>query len=98
MTNDVVLISLYVDERKKLDQDEQYTSDVTGKKIRTVGNKWHEFQIKHFQNNSQPFYVFVGHDNLNPLHETAAYDTDVDKYVKWLKEGVEQYEEMKNVD
>ncbi len=96
LSNDVVLISLYVDERKKLDEDEQYTSKVTGKRIRTVGNKWHEFQIKHFQNNSQPLYVFVGHDSLIPLHESTAYDTDVEKYVNWLKKGIEKFKETNN--
>src|SRR5690606_40708479 len=40
LKNEVVLISLYVDERKKLPEDEQYISETTGKKIRTVGNKW----------------------------------------------------------
>jgi thiol:disulfide interchange protein DsbD len=95
LKNDVVLISLYVDERKKLEEDEQYISEVTGKKIRTVGNKWHEFQIKHFKNNSQPFYVFVGLDNLIPLHESAAYDSDTEKYINWLSRGLEAFEKKK---
>jgi thiol:disulfide interchange protein DsbD len=91
LRDEVVLISLYVDERKKLPEEEQYVSETTGKTIRTVGNKWSDFQIKHFQNNSQPYYVMLGHEDLEPLHETAAYDPDIDRYIEWLREGVSEF-------
>ncbi len=94
LRNDVVLISLYVDEREKLPKDEQYVSPVTGKKIRTVGNLWSEFQIKHFQNNSQPQYIFLGHDNMEPLNGSTAYDPDIEFYIDWLEEGVERFQKQ----
>ena len=94
LRNDVVVISLYVDLLKKLPEDEQYVSDVTGKKVKTVGNKWSEFQVKHYQNNSQPQYVIIGHDSKKPLVEPTAYDPDVEKYLNWLKSGIKEFEEQ----
>lgn len=93
LRNDVVLISLYVDERDELPKEEQRVSDVTGKKIKTVGNKWAEFQYKHFQTQSQPQYIILGHNDMKPLTPSTAYDPDIPKYVKWLKDGIAKFEE-----
>lgn len=96
LRNEVVLVSLYVDLQTKLPENEQYTSDVTGKRIRTIGNKWSEFQVKHYQTNSQPQYVIIGHDSMEPLLPTTAYDPNVSKYLAWLKEGIRKFEISKN--
>jgi thiol:disulfide interchange protein DsbD len=90
IANDYVLTSLYVDYREKLPEDEQYVSSVTGKKIRTIGNKWSDFQISRFQRNSQPHYVILGHDE-QPLVEERGYDTDIKAYTDWLKSGLEAF-------
>ena len=91
LQEDVVLISLYVDEKTELPDDEQYTSEETGKKVKTIGNKWADFQIKHFRSNAQPQYILVGHDNLEPLNGSTAYDPDIDFYVDWLEEGISKF-------
>jgi len=92
LRNDVVLISLYVDERKKLPEDKQYVSKITGKKVKTIGNKWSEFQVKHFKNNSQPQYIILNHNSMKPLIEPTAYDPDIDKFIDWLQRGIEKFE------
>ena len=84
LRNDFVLISLYVDERERLPESEQGISEITGKKIKTVGNLWSEFQALHFQTNSQPYYVVIGHESMDALTEPAAYDPDIEKYIDWL--------------
>ena len=94
LKDDVVLISLYVDERKELPENLQYTSGVTKKKIRTVGNKWSEFQIKHFRSNTQPYYVMIGHNSLEPLNGSASYDPDVELYRDWLLEGIAKFDKV----
>lgn len=91
LNEEVVLISLYVDEKTKLPESEQYVSDETGKKIKTVGNKWADFQITHFGSNAQPQYVFVNHSDLKPLNGTTAYDPDIPFYLDWLEEGVKAF-------
>lgn len=90
IANDYVLTSLYVDFREKLPEEEQYVSSVTGKKIRTIGNKWSDFQISRFQRNSQPHYVILGHDE-QPLVEERGYDTDIKAYTEWLKSGLKAF-------
>ncbi|GAB5556557.1 MAG: thioredoxin family protein [Schleiferiaceae bacterium] len=91
LAENVVLISLYVDERALLPENEQTVSETTGKKIKTVGNKWSDFQASNFGANSQPYYVILGHDSLEPLIEPAAYDPDIDKFANWLDRGVEAF-------
>ena len=46
LLNDVILASLYVDERTLLPEDERVYSEALGRNLRTVGNKWTAFQIE----------------------------------------------------
>ncbi|UTW64851.1 thioredoxin family protein [bacterium SCSIO 12643] len=94
LRNDYVLISLYVDEKQKLPEEDQFISDVTGKKVKTVGNKWSEFQIRKFKSNTQPYYVVLDHEEKQ-LHEHAAYDPDIPKFIDWLERGKKIFEEGK---
>ena len=71
LKEDYVLISLYVDDKKKL--SEPYISDFDGKKKRTIGNKWADFQAKNFDNNSQPYYVLLSHDGEQLLTNPTGY-------------------------
>jgi len=91
LKNDVVLISLYVDDKKELPESEQYISETTGKEIETVGNKWSDFQIKHYKANAQPYYVLIGNEGDN-LNKPTAYDPDIKSYLSWLKEGIKSYQ------
>ncbi|MCT4588443.1 MAG: thioredoxin family protein [Carboxylicivirga sp.] len=88
LANDYILVSLYVDDRKKL--DEPYVSEVTGKKIRTVGQKWAEFQLERYQQQGQPYYVIID-EKENTLNNPVAYDPDIEKYKNWLDDGLEKY-------
>ncbi|MCF6349917.1 MAG: thioredoxin family protein [Flavobacteriaceae bacterium] len=87
LKNDIVLISLYVDLVKPLPKEEQYISETTGKKIRTYGNKWSDFQMKKYKANAQPYYVLINHNEEN-LNLYTSYNPDIDKYYNWLKEGI----------
>lgn len=91
LKNDLVLVSLYVDYRKKLPIDEQFVSKETGKKIITIGNKWSDFQMKHYKANAQPYYVILNHDSMIALNGFTSYDPNVELYAKWLKEGVAKF-------
>lgn len=90
LKNDVVLISLYVDDKKELPENEQYVSETTGKKIKTIGNKWSDLQIKTYKANAQPFYVIVDHNSAN-LAEPSAYNPDIDNYYNWLNKGIKNF-------
>ncbi|HEX8016941.1 MAG TPA: thioredoxin family protein, partial [Flavobacterium sp.] len=90
LKNDVVLISLYVDDKKELPESKQYISETTGKKIKTIGNKWSDLQIKTYKANAQPFYVIVDHNSAN-LTEPSAYNPDIEEYYNWLQSGIQNF-------
>ena len=93
LTNDVVLVSLYVDERKALPASEQREEMYGGKsfKIKTVGNKWSYLQASEFNTNSQPFYVLLDHDG-QPLSEGVGYDPDPEVFVDFLERGLQRFQ------
>ncbi len=93
MKNEYVIAALYVDYRKKLPEEEQYVSEVTGKKIRTEGNKWSDFQIRRFKRNSQPHYVLLDHDEKE-LVPSKAYEPDIKAYAAWLKNGLDGFQQQ----
>ena len=94
LKTDYVLISLYVDEKTPLSESEQYVSETTGKKIKTVGNKWSDMQIREYGTNAQPYYVVLDH-NEKQLHEHAAYDPDIAKFTEWLERGKKIFKDQK---
>ncbi len=95
LREELVLISLYIDDKKELPKAAQYVSETTGKKIRTIGNKWSDFQIREYRANAQPYYVLVDPEG-NKLGEPKAYDPDVESYLAWLQNGVEYYNQGYN--
>ncbi len=82
LNDSIVLISLYVDDDKKL--DEVYTSEHSNKKIRNVGNKWADFQIVNFQQNSQPLYVMTT-NNQEVITKPRPFVEGVDSYLEFLR-------------
>ena len=95
LKNDIVLISLYVDDKRALPVEDQYTSSINGKKVSTIGKKWSEFQIEKYKANAQPYYVLLDH-NGNNLNEYSAYNPDIEDYLAWLNEGIENFQTKKD--
>lgn len=65
LQNEVILVSLYVDDKEALPENEQTSIDMGNgqkKKIKTIGDKWSLFQQINFNNNSQPHYVLISPD------------------------------------
>ena len=95
LTNDYVLVSLYVDLRKELPEHEVYISKETGKKIRNVGQKWADFQLSRFHIQGQPYYVLMtpGEEVLNA---PMAFNLNVEEYKQWLAEGLTLFKNKAN--
>ena len=91
LKNEVVLISLYVDDKKELAENEKYVSKETGKKIKTIGNKWSDFQITKYKANAQPYYLILNTEGNTLSDEPASYDPDIDLYEKWLRNGIDKF-------
>ncbi|SHI77254.1 thiol:disulfide interchange protein DsbD [Mesonia phycicola] len=90
LKNEMVLISLYVDAKESLPENEQYTSKTTGKRIRTIGNKWSDFQIREYGANAQPYYIMLDHEE-NRLNKPVGYTPDVEEYASWLQKGIDSF-------
>ena len=92
LKNDVVLISLYVDDKRDLPEGEQFISESTGSTIETVGDKWADFMISKYKTNTQPLYVLtdLSGKSLNELQPTISY-TNVEEYKSWLEKGVSKF-------
>ena len=82
LNDDFVLVSLYVDDREKL--EEILISSKRQKKLRTIGNRWADFQIVNFDQISQPLYVMV-----TPQEEVVTMPRE-------YKEGIEDYYDYLN--
>ena len=98
MQNDVVLVSLYVDERIDLPKEDQYVTKMAGKekKVKTTGDKWMVFQANTFGTNSQPYYVMLDLDE-NELIEPANYQDygSVSLFKDWLERGINLFNKQK---
>ena len=91
---DFVMVALYIDERYELPEEEWYTSEYDGKVKKTIGKQNADFQIARFNNNAQPYYVILGHDE-EVLVPPIAYETNVGKFVDFLDRGKEAFEKRK---
>ena len=94
LSNQIVLISLYVDDKRALPKEEQFVSKITGSEIETVGDKWTDFMISTYKTNTQPLYVLTDSEgnSLNRAKPTISY-VGVAEYEAWLKAGIVNYKE-----
>ena len=92
LIEDCVLISLYVDDDKKIDDVKFSVRDSTYK-IRNVGKKWADFQITNFKQNTQPLYVMLTLDE-KVIAKPRGYrpDEGVTEYNDYLECGLDTFE------
>ena len=89
LKGEIVLISLYVDDRTPLPKDQIYET-ANGKTIDTYGKKWSDFSITKYKANIQPYYILMDHYEEN-LNEPVGYTPDVEEYKTWLQEGIANF-------
>ena len=93
--NDYVLISLYVDDKKELPENQKLTVERLGGGARVLenyGHKWAHFQTQFFKSNSQPFYVLLSPDAKTILNNPVGYTPDEADYKAFLDCGLEIFE------
>lgn len=89
LNEEVVLISLYVDDRTDLSQAEQFNFKYPNGRVRmikTIGEQWASFQSLNFNTASQPYYVLMQPDGT--LLNAPIQYTDAATYLRWLEEGL----------
>lgn len=96
LKDDFVLISLYVDDKQALPEEQQLrVKTFQGTKtLRTYGNKWSYFQETYFNAVAQPYYVLVTPE-LELLNAPAAYTPDAAEYARFLECGKQTYEQLR---
>jgi thiol:disulfide interchange protein DsbD len=93
MRHQFVVVSLYVDERRKLPLTEQTVVNLSNgseKSIVTVGDKWSTFQTENFGATSQPQYAIISSDE-KALTKTKFYTPNAVNFTQWLQCGLEAY-------
>jgi len=88
MSEEYILVSLYVDEKRELPASEKFVSCVSGKRVESVGAKWSNLQLVNFKANAQPYYVLVSPD-LKVLNQPVGY-VNKDAFLAFLKEGLDK--------
>ena len=89
LNNDVILVSLYVDDRNELIKENQFSikrQNGSLKNIKTIGQKWSTFQYLNFKTASQPFYVLINSD-LEVLNKPIQYANKTE-FKNWLNKGL----------
>ena len=97
LQNEVILASVYIDDKELLPENEQTSIDMGGgqkKKIKTIGDKWSMFQQVNFNNNSQPHYVLVTPDGKVINKPVSGY-MPKDDFKKFLDCGINYYKNHK---
>lgn len=95
LLNEFIIVSLYVDDKDLLPEDEQYYSEESNGKIKTVGNKWADYQIKRYKQISQPLYVIVDPVDGADLTAPRGYDSSVEGYKEYLEKGIRRFKERR---
>ncbi len=98
LKDDYVVISLYVDDKKKLDEPITVTT-TSGREreLDEVGEKWAHFQQVYFNQNSQPQYVLISPDGKR-LNNPVNYTPDVTEYAEFLRCGLENFRRLSEIE
>jgi thiol:disulfide interchange protein DsbD len=96
LNNDVVLVSLYVDEKTALDPKDYMTVQWYGKErqITDIGDKFKFMEETTYKQSTQPLYVLID-GNEKVLNEVRGYDASIPEYIKWMDEGISNFKKQK---
>jgi thiol:disulfide interchange protein DsbD len=91
LKNEFIVLALYVDDKTELPESEWYTSAYDNKIKKTIGKQNADLQIRKFNNNAQPFYIIMDHDE-ELLLEPKSYDLSISNFIEFLKAGKQAFE------
>ena len=96
LSEELVLVSLYVDDKKGLPEDlkEKVLWNGTQRTLKSVGDRWSYLQNNRYQSSTQPQYWIIDSDEKR-YSAPASYDPDIQKYIRWLDDGLQKYREKK---
>ena len=96
LRDSVVIISLYVDDKRPLPDDQHFEEEIAPGKIinvTTIGDKWSAYQAKKYKSLSQPYYRMLDKNGEDLSNGSADYLNHGNKqdFLKWLRTGLKQF-------
>ena len=76
-----------MDDRTPLPLNEQKFSKALQAKMTTIGMKWSDYEITHYNQITQPLYVLIDAEG-NDISAPLGYEPNVEKYIAFLKTGI----------
>lgn len=94
LNNDVVLVSLYVDDKRELEEKDHMKVFWYGKErvITDIGDKFKYMEETIYKQSTQPLYVLLD-NNEKPLGSVRGYNPDIKEYVDWLDKGINEFKQ-----
>lgn len=92
LKNDFIMLALYVDDKTELPDSVWYTSKYDNKVKKTIGKQNADLQITKFNNNAQPFYLILDH-NEELLVAPKSYDLNISNFVDFLEAGKKAHQD-----
>ena len=90
LQNDYIIVTLYVDDKKELSENQWVKSTHDGRIKKTIGKINADFQVTKFNINAQPYYVLMD-TNEEVLAKPRGFILDADKFVQFLDYGLEEF-------
>ena len=91
LNEEFVMVSLYADENTIELPEEEWVVDGNGRVLKTLGKRNFYYERSMFNMNAQPYYVIIDADGKVLTKENYKYDRDVQKFIGWLNEGINNY-------
>lgn len=96
LNNEVILVSLYVDDKRKLDKKDVkkvfwYNREI---EITTIGDKFKYMEETLYKQSTQPLYVLLD-NNEQLLNRPRGYKSGIDGYTAWLDEGIAEFKKRR---
>ena len=96
LRDNFVIVSLYVDDRTQLPENEWFVSSVDGRQKKTIGKLNEDIEISKYKTNALPLYVITGYDGIS-LNKPMPTNLNVEEYKSWLDEGVELFKSKNSI-
>jgi thiol:disulfide interchange protein DsbD len=92
LTNDVVLVSLFVDDKRQLNEKDFIKVFWYGQErvITTIGDKFKYLEEVKYNQSTQPLYVLLD-SNEQLLNKPRGYKSGIEEYLLWLDEGIANF-------
>ena len=92
----MILVSLYVDDKRKLDKKDVkkvfwYNREI---EITTIGDKFKYMEETLYKQSTQPLYVLLD-NNEQLLNRPRGYKSGIDGYTAWLDEGIAEFKKRR---